>query len=217
MNKKLLHLGVLLSFVAYKSGNSLALYPGSIQSCIKKHRKQYYSHAGILPILEHNGKRYLVLGKILGSKKLDYYGDFGGAQVKKDYNNPVWTAARNFSTRSNSSFDDIFGLLKNQCLQTSCVLKANNGRYLIYPIEINLANLNPLKKIGASSSALLQNHPAYSFVELSTLQKQIESLNKNTQAKDLVIKTNTGKTITIRSELIDALLDKPNFFEKFTK
>ncbi|MBA3954244.1 hypothetical protein H0X48_02915 [Candidatus Dependentiae bacterium] len=215
MNKKLLQLGALLFFLAYKPFSCSALYSTHTSPTYsKKQRKQYYSHAGILPILEHNNKKYMVLGKLPG--KLHFYGDFGGTQVKKDNNNPVWTAARNFSTRSNSTYEDIFALLKSQCLQTTCVLKANNGRYIIYPIEISLNNLDPLKKIG-TSSALLQNHPAYGFIELSVLQKQIESLNKNAPAKDLVIKTSTGKSVTIRCELIDALLNKPSFFEKFNK
>ncbi len=215
MNKKLLQLGALLFFLAYKPFSCSALYSThTTPTYSKKQRKQYYSHAGILPILEHNNKKYMVLGKLPG--KLHFYGDFGGTQVKKDNNNPVWTAARNFSTRSNSSYEDIFAILKNQCNQASCVLKANNGRYIVYPLEISLKNLDPLKKLNTSSD-MLSNHPFYSFIELSTLEKEMSNLSKNVQAKDLQIKTNNGKVITIRSELVEALLNKPNFFQRFNK
>jgi hypothetical protein len=208
MKKVLLHRLLLLSLLSILSleyGHSLAFYT-SIQSHLckrKEPRKQYYVYAGILPILKDNNKKVIVLGKVPHLTKQQVYGDFGGNYTKEDNNNPMWTAARHFSQRSSSSYDEIFSMIKQQCKANACTLKSNNGRYIVYPLEIQLKNLDSLKN-------------EYVFLDFTTLKQQLQNKCKNA-TQTLEIKTNAGVDIVLRAELVEALINNITFLDDYSK
>jgi len=159
----------------------------------KASRKQYYTYAGILPILHASDDTYIILCKLQPNRNKIVYGDFGSTPLKKDGNNPLITAARSFSERTGICYETLFNLIKKQCTQDSCVLKNNTGRALFYPLEFSPHEFPQFTGKHTSKQ--------YACISLRQLQKALEH-----KKKPVILKSKQGILCTLESTVVQALI-----------
>jgi hypothetical protein len=175
-------------------------------------RKQYYTYAGIVPVLHDNDGTYIVLCKLRSSSRHKaLYGDFGSTPLKQDGNNPLITAARSFSDQTGICYEALFDVIKKQCTQDSCVLKSNTGRILLYPLEFKAHEL-PL-------FTNKYNNKHYACIALRQLQQALER-----RKQPVILKSKQGVLCTLDSTVVQAMLHNrdttkntqvKNIFERF--
>ena len=164
-------------------------------SALKKvPRKQYYTHAGILPVLHCTDGTYIIFCKLQASKNKRVYGDFGSAPLKKDGNNPLITATRSFAEHTGICCDIVLDLIKKQCTKDSCVLKNNTGRSIIYPLEFTAQEFPVLKDTKKDCA----------FIDITYLKKAVETTKHH---RLLVLKSKQGLLCTLQATITQALIN----------
>jgi hypothetical protein len=168
-----------------------ALVTATSFGMIQKSTDFGYDSAGILPFAVYKGERYALLNKESDGTFAEFY----ASPKAEDKKHPRLTATRALTEQTKVSKGEVQHELQTQIpTSNSCsVLKAKNGRVIIFPLSFS-----DIKKLQAKE---------FKAVPLENLEKAIEKASTAKKTSNVTVKAFDNESITLRPELVEAIVD----------